>query len=150
MCLVLLVFLSYVRGQAFYARESFIDRNVRQLEAREPINWDELDDLPPEWDRVESGIDDLLSLSTAYWEPGLGPRAPRRSGGDPHYNHGYRGRDGFSAREDTEDTFDEVEDDSPSSPQLDKLMHRAMKTVNRVLNNIEKDKGEEEYFYFFC
>ena len=35
------------------------------------INWDEVDDLPPEWD---SGIDDLLSLSTTYWEPGLGPR----------------------------------------------------------------------------
>ena len=147
MLVLMTVLLSHhVRGQAFYARESFIDRNVRQLEAREPINWDELDDLPPEWDRVESGIDDLLSLSTAYWEPGLGPRAPRRSGGDPHYN--YRGRDGFSAREDTEDTFDEVADDaSPSSPQLDKIMHRAMKTVNRVLNNIEKDKGEEEHFY---
>ena len=39
------------------------------------INWDELDDLPPEWD---SGLDDLLSLSTTYWEPGLGPRTPRK------------------------------------------------------------------------
>ena len=63
-----------------------------------------------------------------------------RSGGEPGYS---RGRDGFSAREDTEDTFDDVEDDTnPSKPQLDKLMHRAMKTVNRPLSNIEKDKGE--------
>ena len=35
------------------------------------INWDEVDDLPPEWD---TGLDDLLSVSTTYWEPGLGPR----------------------------------------------------------------------------
>ena len=137
-----LLVVSGVGSQAFYARESFIDRNVRQLEAREPINWDELDDLPPEWDRVESGIDDLLSLSTAYWEPGLGPRAPRRSGADhDHHDTGYRGRDGFSAREDTEDTFDGFEDDETSSPQLDKLMHRAMKSVNLVLDSLEKDKG---------
>ena len=40
-----------------------------------------MDDLAPEWDRVESGIDDLLSLSTTYWEPGLGPRAPRKAAG---------------------------------------------------------------------
>ena len=47
----------------------------------EEINWAEVDDLAPEWDRVESGIDDLLSLSTTYWEPGLGPRAPRKAAG---------------------------------------------------------------------
>ena len=41
----------------------------------------QVDDLAPEWDRVESGIDDLLSLSTTYWEPGLGPRAPRKAAG---------------------------------------------------------------------
>ena len=40
------------------------------------IDWDALDDLPPEWD---TGIDDLLSLSTTYWEPGLGPRDTRKA-----------------------------------------------------------------------
>ena len=32
---------------------------------------------------------------------------------------------------------------SPSSPQLDKLMHQAMATVNNLLHDLEKDKGEK-------
>ena len=81
--------------------------------------------MAPEWDRVESGIDDLLSLSTAYWEPGLGPRAPR---GDAE-----RGRS----------TLDSLAgDSSPSSQQLDQVMHQAMAVVNTILHNLEKDKGQ--------
>ena len=106
---------------------------ARDLPA-EQINWDEVDSLAPEWDRVESGIDDLLSLSTTYWEPGLGPRAPR---GSQH-----RGRSGLL---DLQDQLDELEEDSPypgpSSLQLDKLMHQAMRAVNTILHNIEKEKG---------
>ena len=67
--------------QAYVGKESFVTRNIRNVGdegKEEDINWADVDDLPPEWDRVESGIDDLLSLSTTYWEPGLGPRAPRR------------------------------------------------------------------------
>ena len=63
--------LSFTRG------DSVLTRYIREA-GEEEINWADVDDLPPEWDRVESGIDDLLSLSTTYWEPGLGPRAPRR------------------------------------------------------------------------
>ena len=66
---------------------SFVTRGLPDAgstvsKAEEEINWAELDDLAPEWDRVESGIDDLLSLSTTYWEPGLGPRAPRKAAGE--------------------------------------------------------------------
>ena len=66
--------------QASVGRESFVTRKVRNLQDgdEEDVNWSEMEELPPEWDRLESGIDDLLSLSTTYWEPGLGPRAPRR------------------------------------------------------------------------
>ena len=96
-----------------------------QLVPAREINWDELDDLAPEWDRVESGIDDLLSLSTAYWEPGLGPRAPR--------GEAERGRSGLQEL---------AESSSPSSLQLDKLMHRAMAAVNKILHNLERDKGQ--------
>ena len=62
---------------------SFVTRGVPDSAGKvdEEINWAEVDDLAPEWDRVESGIDDLLSLSTTYWEPGLGPRAPRKAAG---------------------------------------------------------------------
>ena len=62
---------------------SFVTRGVPDSASKveEEINWAEVDDLAPEWDRVESGIDDLLSLSTTYWEPGLGPRAPRKAAG---------------------------------------------------------------------
>ena len=81
--------------------------------------------MAPEWDRVESGIDDLLSLSTAYWEPGLGPRAPR--------GESERGRSALQ---------DLAEDSNPSSHQLDKLMHQAMAAVNKILHNLEKDKGQ--------
>ena len=78
---MLCVLINISIQQAFVGRESFVTRKVRNLgdeEDEESINWADVDDLPPEWDRVESGIDDLLSLSTTYWEPGLGPRAPRR------------------------------------------------------------------------
>ena len=87
-----------------------------------------MDDLAPEWDRVESGIDDLLSLSTAYWEPGLGPRAPR---GEPE-----RGRSGLQELQESSGPS------SPSSHQLDKLMHQAMTAVNNILHNLERDKGQ--------
>ena len=62
---------------------SFVTRGVPDSASKvdDEINWAEVDDLAPEWDRVESGIDDLLSLSTTYWEPGLGPRAPRKAAG---------------------------------------------------------------------
>ena len=95
----------------------------------EQINWDEVSSLVPEWDRVESGIDDLLSLSTTYWEPGLGPRAPR---GSPD-----RGRSGLLDLQEEE----EEEEESPSAHQLNKLMHQAMRAVNTILHNIEKEKG---------
>ena len=31
---------------------------------------------------------------------------------------------------------------TPSSPQLNKLMHQAMATVNHLLHDLEKDKGQ--------
>ena len=73
-------------GQALQEEiHSFVTRGLPDAastsKSEEEINWAELDDLAPEWDRVESGIDDLLSLSTTYWEPGLGPRAPRKAAG---------------------------------------------------------------------
>ena len=71
---------------------SFVTRGLPDAaaasKAEEEINWAELDDLAPEWDRVESGIDDLLSLSTTYWEPGLGPRAPRKAAGKEGEDNG--------------------------------------------------------------
>ena len=74
-------------GQALQEEiHSFVTRGLPDAastsKSEEEINWAELDDLAPEWDRVESGIDDLLSLSTTYWEPGLGPRAPRKAAGE--------------------------------------------------------------------
>ena len=104
------------------------------------INWDELDDLAPEWGSSDSGLEDLLSLSTTYWEPGLGPRAPRR----------------VPAIDETLDTVDAVllstgaeaaewresGGETPSAPQLNDLMHQAMHTVNSLIYNLEKDKGE--------
>ena len=142
-------------SQAFYARESYLERSIRDLEAdargrqgKADIDWDELDAVAPEWDRAESGIDDLLSLNTAYWEPGLGPRAPRNpvslSSAGPS-----RGRSGLSSlreRGDTEDNLlllDEDEISNPSSPQLDTLMHQAMSVVNTILDNLEREKGEQ-------
>ena len=139
-----------VGSQAFYARESYIERSIRDLEAdqrghnrgKTDIDWDDLDDLAPEWDRVESGIDDLLSLSTAYWEPGLGPRAPRRP-------EAGRGRSGLLERGDTETDnlllLDEDEISNPTSPQLDTLMHQAMSAVNHILDNLEREKGEQHF-----
>ena len=78
---------------------------------------------------MESGIDDLLSLRTAYWEPGLGPRAPRRSGGEYRYDAASaagaasRGRSGLlEEREDSAANLlllDTEAEAGPSSPQLD-------------------------------
>ena len=110
--------------------------------------------LLQEWDRVESGIDDLLSLRTAYWEPGLGPRAPRRSGGEYRYDAASaagaasRGRSGLlEEREDSAANLlllDTEAEAGPSSPQLDQLMHQAMAAVNTILANLEADKGEQQ------
>ena len=81
-------------GQANQEKvHSFVTRGLPDSiptvsKSEEEINWAELDDLAPEWDRVESGIDDLLSLSTTYWEPGLGPRAPRKAAGKEHKDEG--------------------------------------------------------------
>jgi len=126
--------------QALVGQESFVTRNIRNAvdgEKEEEIKWAEVDDLPPEWDRVESGIDDLLSLSTTYWEPGLGPRAPRRVPGD---NVETAVRQDFN-----EHSFGDLEPGAtPSSPQLNKLMHQAMATVNHLLHDLEKDKGEKK------
>ena len=91
--------------------------------------------MAPEWDRAESGIDDLLSLSTTYWEPGLGPRAPRGEKRD-------RGRSGLADLQDLEE--DSSQYPGPSSHQLDDLMHQAMTAVNNILHNLERDKGEAE------
>ena len=103
---------------------------------------------------MESGIDDLLSLRTAYWEPGLGPRAPRRSGGEYRYDAASaagagaasRGRSGLlEEREDSAANLlllDTEAEAGPSSPQLDQLMHQAMAAVNNILANLEADKGE--------
>ena len=102
---------------------------------------------------MESGIDDLLSLRTAYWEPGLGPRAPRRSGGEYRYDAASaagaasRGRSGLlEEREDSAANLlllDTEAEAGPSSPQLDQLMHQAMAAVNTILANLEADKGEQ-------
>ena len=79
-------------GQAHQEKiHSFVTRGAPDSSVSKPeeeINWAELDDLAPEWDRVESGIDDLLSLSTTYWEPGLGPRAPRKAAGEDQEDGG--------------------------------------------------------------
>ena len=105
---------------------------------------------------MESGIDDLLSLRTAYWEPGLGPRAPRRSGGEYRYDAASaagagaasRGRSGLlEEREDSAANLlllDTEAEAGPSSPQLDQLMHQAMAAVNNILANLEADKGEQQ------
>ena len=130
---IITVHLSHSQS-AFYAKQSFLDRD-----AEDQINWDQLDNVQPEWDRVESGIDDLLSLSTAYWEPGLGPRSPRRSGGDQE--HDMRARTSLLERLDTEEVEWVEDGGNLTLPQLDKLMHQAMVTVKKILLNLERDKG---------
>ena len=55
------------------------------------IDWDALDSVPPEWD---TGLDDLLSLSTTYWEPGLGPRDTRKVGTTNRPTYGRTGSKG--------------------------------------------------------
>jgi hypothetical protein len=109
------------------------------------INWDELDDLAPEWGSSDSGLEDLLSLSNAYWEPGLGPRAPRRVpsaadlGDDQLFDEGVM----TSSTAMTSSTPLAV-GETPSAPQLNDLMHQAMQTVNSLIYNLEKDKGESK------
>jgi hypothetical protein len=107
------------------------------------INWDELDDLAPEWGSSDSGLEDLLSLSTAYWEPGLGPRAPRRV---PAFDDAVdavesssSGGGGVSA---AAAEPRELGGETPSAPRLNDLMHEAMHTVNSLIYNLEKDKGK--------
>ena len=74
--------------------------------------------------------DDLLSLSTTYWEPGLGPRQPRHPAPPP------------VARDRADSGPLQLEEGGgPTNTELDKLMHQAMAAVNTVLNNIEKEKG---------
>ena len=58
-----------------------------------------------------------------------------------------RGRSGLLERGDTEDNLlllDEDEISNPSSPQLDTLMHQAMTAVNTILDNLEREKGEQD------
>ena len=125
---------------------NFLSRGKRDTaQAAADINWADVDDLAPEWDRVESGIDDLLSLSTTYWEPGLGPRAPRRVLGDEvnlvpppqslEENNEERGT--------TEDDVSmEPGKGGPTPHQLNAMMHQALITVNVALEELEKEKGE--------
>ena len=102
--------------------------------ALKSINWDELDDLPPEWD---SGLDDLLSLSTTYWEPGLGPRTPRKVPSAFENNLLEEGRAEEWKGVEEEGRMAET----PSAVQLNDMMHDAMHTVNRILYHLERDKG---------
>ena len=58
-----------------------------------------------------------------------------------------RGRSGLLERGDTENNLlllDEDEISNPSSPQLDRLMHQAMTAVNTILDNLEREKGEQD------
>ncbi len=111
------------------------------------INWDELDDLAPEWGSSDSGLEDLLSLSNAYWEPGLGPRAPRRVpsaadlGDDQLFDEGVMTSPAAMM---TSSTPLVSGGETPSAPQLNDLMHQAMQTVNSLIYNLEKDKGESK------
>jgi hypothetical protein len=109
-----------------------------EKQRRHKINWDELDDLAPEWGSSDSGLEDLLSLSTAYWEPGLGPRAPRRV---PYFDDGIDAAESeVSAAAAAEPR--ELSGEAPSAPRLNDLMHEAMHTVNSLIYNLEKDKGK--------
>jgi hypothetical protein len=111
------------------------------------INWDELDDLAPEWG-ADSGLEDLLSLSTSYWEPGLGPRAPRRVPASADLAED--GNDDIIAFVTPEEPIAAAAElresggggETPSAPELNDLMHQAMQTVNSLIYNLEKDKGE--------
>jgi hypothetical protein len=112
------------------------------------INWDELDDLAPEWGSSDSGLEDLLSLSNAYWEPGLGPRAPRRVpsaadlGDDQLFDEGVMTSPAMTSSPPLVSGGE-----TPSAPQLNDLMHQAMQTVNSLIYNLEKDKGESKKRY---
>jgi hypothetical protein len=121
------------------------DTEEKRPGAGATINWDELDDLAPEWGSSDSGLEDLLSLSNAYWEPGLGPRAPRRVpsaadlGDDQLFDEG-----GVMTSPAAMMTSSPplAGGETPSAPQLNDLMHQAMQTVNSLIYNLEKDKGE--------
>ncbi len=110
------------------------------------INWDELDDLAPEWGSSDSGLEDLLSLSNAYWEPGLGPRAPRRvpSAADLGDDQLFDEDGVMTSPVMTSSPPLAGGGETPSAPQLNDLMHQAMQTVNSLIYNLEKDKGESE------
>ncbi len=114
------------------------------------INWDELDDLAPEWGSSDSGLEDLLSLSNAYWEPGLGPRAPRRVpsaadlGDDQLFDEGVMMTSPAVTSSTPLAELRESGGETPSAPQLNDLMHQAMQTVNSLIYNLEKDKGESK------
>jgi hypothetical protein len=124
------------------------DTEEKRPGAGATINWDELDDLAPEWGSSDSGLEDLLSLSNAYWEPGLGPRAPRRVpsaadlGDDQLFDEG--GVMTSTAMTSSPPLVRESGGETPSAPQLNDLMHQAMQTVNSLIYNLEKDKGESK------
>ncbi len=126
------------------------DTEEKRLGAGAIINWDELDDLAPEWGSSDSGLEDLLSLSNAYWEPGLGPRAPRRvpsaadlgDGDQLLFDEG--GVVTSPAAMMTSSPPLVSGGETPSAPQLNDLMHQAMQTVNSLIYNLEKDKGESK------
>jgi hypothetical protein len=130
------------------------DTEEKRPGAAATINWDELDDLAPEWGSSDSGLEDLLSLSNAYWEPGLGPRAPRRvpsaadlgDGDQLLFDEG--GVMTSPSAMTSSPPLDELREsgggETPSAPQLNDLMHQAMQTVNSLIYNLEKDKGESK------
>jgi len=126
-----LLFNHYILMHAYTTvlgnQESFISRHMSP--EKEHI----------EWDRVGSGVDDLLSLQSTYWEPGLGPRAPKRSAGDQG--------DLPTTHLLDADTLQDIllePGNNPSTPQLNKLMHHAMGAVDGLLHGLEKDKGEKK------
>ncbi len=108
------------------------------------INWDELDDLAPEWGSSDSGLEDLLSLSNAYWEPGLGPRAPRRVPSAADLGDDQLFDEGGVMTSPAVTSSPPLVGETPSAPQLNDLMHQAMQTVNSLIYNLEKDKGESK------
>ncbi len=120
------------------------DTEEKRLGAAAIINWDELDDLAPEWGSSDSGLEDLLSLSNAYWEPGLGPRAPRRVPSAADLGDDQLFDEGGVMTSPAVTSSPPLVGETPSAPQLNDLMHQAMQTVNSLIYNLEKDKGESK------
>ncbi len=123
------------------------DTEEKRLGAGAIINWDELDDLAPEWGSSDSGLEDLLSLSNAYWEPGLGPRAPRRVPSAADLGDGDQllfDEGGVVTSPTAMTSSPPLVGETPSAPQLNDLMHQAMQTVNSLIYNLEKEKGESK------